>query len=167
MINKVLKIILVLLVLALGVWLWTVLFPKPEQVIRNRLNKLAKLGSFSTSEGNIARVAKVEALGRLFAENAEVKVEIPGVDSETFSNREELMQFAMAAKHATEGVKAEFLDMNVEMRDADQSAVVDLTLKAKVGSENDLVVQELKFTLKKIDGDWLITHVEPVRPLKP
>jgi hypothetical protein len=166
--NKLFKIILLLALLALGFWLWTIFFPNPQQVIRNRLNKLAHLASFSPDEGNISRVAKVQRLGQLFAENVQVVVDVPGADVQNITSREELMQAAMAAKRFTGGLKAEFLDMDIPPLDNDaQSAVVDLTLKAKVSTESDLIVQELKFTLKKINGDWLITRVETVKTLKP
>ena len=33
---------------ALGVWLWFVLFPSPEKIIRARLTKLARTASFSS-----------------------------------------------------------------------------------------------------------------------
>ena len=58
--------------------------------------------------------------------------------------------------------------MNIEMGAGNDSAIVDLTLKAKVPGETDLIVQELKFTLKKSDGGtWYITRVETVKTLKP
>ena len=30
-----------------------------------------------------------------------------------------------------------------------------------------MIAQELKFTMKKINGDWLITRIETVKTLKP
>jgi hypothetical protein len=165
--KKILQIIFLAVALSLGVWLWAAWFPNPKQAVRNRLNKVAQLASFSANEGNISRVANVQKLGRLFAEDVQVMVDIPGTESHTFTSREEVMQVALAAKRLGDGLKAEFLDMNIEMGTGDQSALVDLTLKAKVGGESDLIVQELKFTLKKLDGDWLITRVETVRTLKP
>jgi hypothetical protein len=165
--KKLLSLILLVAVLGVAAWLWTVCFPNPKQAVRNRLNQVAQLASFSANQGNIMRVANVQKLGRLFAEDVQVMVDIPGTESHTFTSREELMQIAMAANRLSSGLKAEFLDINIEMGTGDQSALADLTLKAKVGGESDLIVQELKFTLKKIDGDWLITRVETLRALKP
>ncbi|HWF17805.1 MAG TPA: hypothetical protein VG754_00975, partial [Verrucomicrobiae bacterium] len=75
--NKVFKIFLLLALLGLGYWLWTVLFPNPQQVIRNRLNKLASLASFSSDDGNISRVAKIQRLGALFADNVQITIDVP------------------------------------------------------------------------------------------
>jgi hypothetical protein len=49
---------------------------------------------------------------------------------------------------------------------ADQeSAVADLTLEAQSEGEMDRIVQEMKVTLKKMDGQWLIVKVETVKTL--
>ena len=45
------------------------------------------------------------------------------------------------------------------------SATVHLTAKASSSEETDFEVLELKFTLKKINGDWLIISIETVRTL--
>lgn len=165
--KKLSNIILLLVLLGLGYWLWTVFFPNPQQVIRNRLDKVARLASFSPGEGNISRVSKIQRLGLLFADDVEVMIDVPGADIQTIKSRQELMQAAMAAPRFASGLKAEFLDMNIELGSDAQSAIVDLTLKAKVTGETDLIVQELKFTMKKIKNDWLITRVETVKTLKP
>ena len=38
-------------------------------------------------------------------------------------------------------------------------------MEAHISDEQDLIVQEMKFTLQKINGEWLITRVETVRTL--
>ena len=63
------------------------------------------------------------------------------------------------------GLSVEFLDINVTVEPDRKSAAADLTLKARVAGEKDLIVQELKFTLRKIDGTWLIIRVETVKTL--
>src|SRR5579884_390431 len=165
--KKLSNIILLLALAGLGYWLWTVFFPNPQQVIRNRLNKLARLASFSPGEGNISRISKIQRMGRLLAEDVQLIIDVTGTEIQTIKSRQELMQAAMAAPRFANVLKAEFLDMNIELGSDTQSAIVDLTLKAKIGGESDLIVQELKFTMKKINNDWLITRVETVKTLKP
>ena len=48
------RLILLAVVAAAGVWLWTVLFPGPEKVIRRRLAEIARLASFNASESPLA-----------------------------------------------------------------------------------------------------------------
>ena len=40
-----------------------------------------------------------------------------------------------------------------------------LTVDADVSGQRDDIVQEMKFTLQKISGRWLITHVETIHTL--
>ena len=165
--NKLRRVLLVAAVLVIGFFVWQFCFPNPQQVIKRRLNEVARLASFTPNEGAISRLAKIQRLGLFFAEDVQVTVDIPGYESHTFNRREEVMQVVMASPRLGAGVAAQFLDMNIQMGAGDESAMVDLTLEAKISGESDLLAQELNFTLKKIKGDWLITRVETVKTLKP
>ena len=70
----------------------------------------------------------------------------------------------MGARTALAGLNVEFLDVSVSVGPDQESATANLTAKAKVPGE-DFMVQELKFTLKKIQGAWLILRVETVKTL--
>lgn len=164
--KNVLRLISLIVVIALGYWAWTFFHPDPQKIIRQRLHKLADLASFDPGEGNFARVASVEKMGSYFTDNAEVDIDIPGVEHHVLNGRAELTQAAMVARSSVNGVNAELFDINLEMGPNNQSAMADLTLKAKVGGEKDAVIQELKFTLKKINGDWLVSRVATVQTLK-
>ena len=164
--KNLLRLVLLVILIALGFWVWNILFPNPQKIIRHRLNKLALLASFSSGEGNFSRIANVQQMGTYFTDNAEITVDIPGVESHTFNGRAELVQAAMVVRTTVNGVSAEFVDINIDMGSNNQSAMVDLTLKAKVGGERDAVIQELKFTFKRIKGDWLISRVTTVQTLK-
>ena len=41
------RIVLLAALAALGVWLWTMLFPSPEKIIRQRLDAVAQRASFA------------------------------------------------------------------------------------------------------------------------
>jgi hypothetical protein len=153
-------------VIAAGLWSWTVLFPSPEKVIRNRLVKLASLASFTSNEGNIARVANIERMGTFFAGNIEVVIDIPGVETHSFTRREELQQAAMQARSVVGALQVEFPDIHITLAPDKQSAVADVTLKAKVSGQNELIVQELAISLSKTNHDWLVTRVETVKTLQ-
>ena len=163
------KIVLRLCLLAalagLAFWLWTVFFPNPETVIRKRLDKVAKLVSFGSKEGNIALAANVMQLSSYFATNVEITVDTPAQSKQTLTGRDELTQAAMAARNMVRGLDVEFLDQTITLAPDKLSATVSLTGKARVPGDRDLLVQELKFYLQKINGDWLIVRIETVRTL--
>jgi hypothetical protein len=161
------RVLLVAAVIGVACWVWTVWFASPRQIIKNRLGEVARLASFAPNEGNFSRLAKIQKLGLLLAEDVQVMVDIPGYESHTFNRRDELMQVLAGSSRLINGVKVQFIDLNIEVNPGKDSALVDLTLEAKITGETDLQAQELNFTLKKVKGDWLITRIETVKTLKP
>src|SRR3954447_12753533 len=113
--KHVLRLLLLVGLIALGVWGWGVLFPNPKKIIHTQLVKLSQLASFSGKEGNIVRVANVQRMGTFFTDDAQIIINVPGIESVNFHRREELMQAAMAARSALNGLQAEFPDMNITL----------------------------------------------------
>ena len=62
------RVVLLAALVAAGVWLWTVLFPSPEKIIRQRLAAVAKCASFAADEGALPRLADAENLAVTFDE---------------------------------------------------------------------------------------------------
>jgi hypothetical protein len=154
-------IVALLLVGAFFAWQW--LFPSPERVIRKRLAEVAQVASFTSREGPLAQLANSQKLTTYFSSDVVVTVDVPGRSPQTFSGRDTLLQGAMGARSVVGSLSVEFLDMNVALGADKLSAVVNLTAKGK--TPTDLLVQELKVMLQKIDGVWLIIRVETVKTL--
>ncbi len=159
------RAIVTAVIVAGGLWLWGVFFPGPEHVIRKRLNELAQAVSFSSNEGSLAKAINAERLTGFFSPDVEITVDIPGHPQQTFHGRDEVLQAGMAARGLAGSLSVEFLDMNVTLAPDRMSAVVNLTAKGRAGSEKDLLVQELKLTMKKVKEGWLIIQVETVKTL--
>jgi len=157
--------ILLAALVALGVWLWFVLSPSPEKIIRQRLTKLARTASFSSSEGNLARLAAAQSLAGFCATNIEVTIDVPGRSRLTLTGRGEIQQVALGARERLSGLKVTFPDINITVAPDKQSAVADLTVEVNIAGEHDSIVQEMKFTFQKTDDGWLIARVETVRTL--
>jgi len=165
--KYILRLILLAGLILLGFWAWSVFFPNPATVIHRRLVKLSQLAAFSGNEGNIAAGVNAERIGAFFAGDIKVNVDVPGIETATFVRREDLQQAALAARSANVSVsKLKFQDINITVNPDGQSATADLTLEAAISTQRDPIVQELKFTLNKVDRDWLITEVETVKTLK-
>ncbi len=163
--KNIFRLVLVAALVALGVWLWFVLFPSPEKVIRKRLTELARTASFSPNEGNLARLAGAQNLAFFFSTNIEVDIDVPGLVQHNLMGRGEITQAALGARSAVSGLDVKFPDINVMVAPDKQSAVADLTVEANIFNERDPIVQEMKFTLQKTDGKWLVTRIETVRTL--
>ncbi len=159
------RILLFAALAVLGIWLWLVLFPSPEKVIRKRLMELARTVSSSSNESDLTRLAAARSVAGYFSTNVELNVELPELGSRSSMDREEITQAALMARAMAGGLQVKFPDLNITVAPGKRSAVVDLTVTAAIAGQSDSIVQEMKFTLHKIDGQWLITRVETVRTI--
>jgi hypothetical protein len=158
------RLLLLAVLLALGFWGWRILFPSPENVIRQRLGELAKTASFSSDQGLLATAWNASSLGEFFTLDAEITVDVPG-SQHTFTGRDELLQAAVSARKAVSNLTVKFPDIKVTLAPDKTSAVVYLTAQGKVSGEKDFFLQELRLRLTKVKRDWLIHRVETVKTL--
>ena len=157
-------VVLAALIVA-GIWGWRIFFPGPEQVVRKRLAELARTGSFRSGESLYAKFSYGQKLTEFCTSDVVIAVEAPGWQ-QTLNGREELLQTIAGLRAVVGSLKAEFLDTSVIVVPGQTIAFANLTLKVNVSGEPDFLVQELKFTFKKIDGHWLISRVETVKTLR-
>jgi hypothetical protein len=160
----IIRIVLLAALAALGIWLWTVLFPSPEKVIRRRLTELARTVSSSANESDLTRLAVARSVAGFFAADVELNVDLPELGQRTM-DRVEITQLALMGRSRAGGLQVKFPDINITVAPDKQSAMADLTVEANISGEHDSVVREMKFTLRKTDGQWLITRIETVRTL--
>ena len=159
------RLILLAIVIVAGVWLWTVLFPSPENIVRKKLAQAASGASFKSGENLLFTAARAETFAALFNTNVEMNIDLPEHGRHSFEGREEIMQAAAGARAEVKSLKVEFPDMNITVSPDKLSAVADVTVQVQAAGEKGIYVQEMKFTFQKIGGNWLITRVETVRPL--
>lgn len=157
-----------LLVLAalvgLGIWGWRVLHPSPEQIIRKRLAQLAQSASFGPNEAPLAKLWNAQELGKFFTADVQIAFDAPGA-SGVLNGRDQLLERVMGARSVLTSLRIEFPDINVSVGEDGESAVVDVTAKARVSGEREPYLQELKITFQKNGGQWLIRRVETTKTL--
>jgi hypothetical protein len=159
------RIVLLAILIAGGIWLWQFFFPNPVHQIRKRLAEVAQAASFSGKEAPAAQAYNSQHLTTFCTDDIEVVVELPGRSRYTVHGRDELFTGAMAARGFANGLSVEFLDINITVAPDHESAVADLTAKGKVPGEREILAQELKMTLKKIGRKWFIQKIETVKSL--
>ena len=160
------RIILVIALAALGYWLWTIFFPNPEKVVLKRIASLANTATISASDGAIVRAAKVSSVIGYFATDAEIEFNTPETGSRTVTGRDEIREMAAGGFANVHSLNVKFDDATARVAADKQSADVSCTARVTPGDSKDFGLQELRFQLKKIDGDWLITKVETVKTLQ-
>ena len=160
-----LRIVALAALIAAGYWLWNTFFPSPEHVIRQRFDAIARTASFSNRESGFAKFDNATRLAAFCTSDVQITVDVPGASRHNISGRDELLQTLMFVRSNVNGFSVEFLDLNVQLDNRNTSAVVNLTARGRVSGDRDVLVQELKFTLNKVKGDWLISKVETVKTL--
>jgi hypothetical protein len=163
--KNIFRLVLVAAAVALGVWLWLALFPSPEKAIHKRLVQLARDVSFSSSDGNLARLAGAQDIADFFSTNVEVNIDVPRHALSGPLERADITQAALGMRSTLSMLNVQFPDVNVTVASDKNSATADVTVEATVSGERDALVQEMKFTFQKIGGQWLITRVETIRTL--
>ncbi|MCU0788882.1 MAG: nuclear transport factor 2 family protein [Verrucomicrobia bacterium] len=163
--KRVLWLMAAALVVAGAVLLWRQLFPGPEARIRQRMTRLQDLASFSGSEGNLAALANVQRLGNLFAEDAQVSVDLVGGPKGTWTGRDNIVRAAAAVRRLSNAMKVEFLDVTVALGADGQSATVEATVKVVAEGSDGLWVEDLRFEFIETEEGWLIRSVKNIRTL--
>ena len=148
-----------------GVLLWPVFFPSPQRMIRQRLDEFARDASFNSSQSALAGYVSAQSAGEFFSTNVEVTLNLPGNPDFTMTGRDQIVQSIIQARAAVSELKVDFPDLNVTVAPDQKSATADLTFRAQIDGVRNSVAEEMKLTLQKIDGQWLITHIESVQVL--
>jgi hypothetical protein len=164
-VRKILRIVLTVGALALVFWLYTVLFPSDESVIRKRLQTIARLASFKPGEGDLARLANVSQLTGFFTSDISMRFEGTRPELQNLSGRDTLRQLFFVARSNLQRMSVRFPDIMVTVNPDGRAAVADLTMVADVNADKDVILQELKLDLTKEDGTWRVSRVETIKAL--
>jgi hypothetical protein len=149
-----------------GWWLWTLCFPSPEKQVLKQVARLAASANIAVGDGPITRASKAVSVSSEFATDAEIALDAPGVGPHNLSGREEIHAAALGGFSSLSALHVQFRDATAKVGADRQSAEVDCTAEVSAGDNHEFGVQELRFQFKKIDGDWLITRAETVKPLQ-
>ena len=150
-----------------GIWVWMYFHPSPEEAIRRRLAQLAEEVSFKSDEGMVAKAMHAQKLAGFFAREVSLTIDLPEISSHESMSRDEINKFALALRSSPyfRSLKVQCLDPVITLGADRKSAIVELTIRAETAGDKYLVVQEMKFAMKEVDGEWLILRVETVKTL--
>jgi hypothetical protein len=155
-----------LLLLALGIWGWRAFFPNPEKAIRARLAELAQLASFGPTEAPMAKLLNAQKLASFFTPDVTIKLDMP-IDAAMGSGRDAIANAAMAARQRFGMLTVQFSDLVLTLAPDRQSAIAELSARAKAGGEADTFgPHELSLRMKRDGGKWFISRIESVKTLR-
>ena len=164
--KKLFQLLLLAGVILAGVWLWGVLFPNPEKVIRARLKEIEGLVSFPANQKPLSGLTDVQRLCSFVSPDVEVRLDGAGMGRAVAHGRDELRQGMLTFRSMVNGASVKFPDVNVALAGDQASAEVLLTVKARVPTDPETVILEMKLDFQKRGRDWLITRAESNKTLR-
>ena len=91
------RLALLILLAALGVWIWNYFFPGPEKVIRRELIELARLATYSSKVGDVDKMLNAKKMANLCTPDVELAIDASGY-RQRLSNRDELLNGLLFAR---------------------------------------------------------------------
>jgi hypothetical protein len=147
-------------------WLWTAWFPSPQTQMLKQVARLATTASINASDGNLTRAGKASNLAGEFADDGEIVYDLEGAGARTLSGRDEIRSAALAGFASLASLKVQFTDATARLGADKRSGEVTCTARVSAADSKDFGIQELRFQLKKVEGDWRITRAETVKTLQ-
>lgn len=148
-----------------GIWLYRQCFPPPELAIKNRLLALASLASFSPNQAPLARMANASRLVDFFARDIEIHLPEAPPGLAHLSGRENLREIILGARGQAQSMSVHFPDIQVAVNPDGASGTATVTAVADLNAEANAMVQEVRFSLRKENGAWLIARVDSLKAL--
>jgi len=158
------RVVLIILFAALGIWAWNIFFPSPGKVIRRELTELARLATYNSKTGDVDKMLNAKKMANLCTPDVELSIDTSGYRQHV-AGRDELLSALVFVRGQLSEMSVQFYDMEVSLAPNREMAVVDLTLRGRIPTDKDLIVQECKFTMKKVGRTWLIRKIETVKTL--
>ena len=162
------RVVLVVVVAGAAWFGWRWLFPDDESQIRSVLEHIAEtMSTGARDEGEVARLARAASLRN--ALDREITVDA-GQPFSRISGREALIGSVARFNAAARDVEFELADVQVQVAPDRSQAAVYLTAEARfvdADGGRGLEARELNLTMKRRDGDWVVSAVTLVRTLEP
>ena len=159
-----LAVVTTALVAGLAVVRW--MMPTDEQRIVRLVEEIAERASFTGREGNIARIAAVEALASRFTSDAEIRIDavVPAVGP--LVGRGAIQQVALAASQGGGGIRVTVLGAVAETDGPDTGRVRFSASADTGGGDGAFQAQDFVARVRKVEGRWLVEQVDAIPLLR-
>ena len=156
------KIILPVLIL-IAAAVWFISGDSAEEQVRQRLQEFSReVEKPLEMPPGVTRIAQVRSLRHFFSKD----VVISAYDGRfAVASRSELIKRAQAAYNYLQSFSVSFSDLTVTISEDEKSATVHLTALARGVGGDWNQAQELKMSLIRDGGDWIIAEVEAIEAL--
>jgi hypothetical protein len=149
------------------VWLWRVLFPDDEMVIRERVGELVTAATIPANEAPLAKLGRGAEVAGFFTADAIVDVNNWERGRLVIEGRENLTEQAVGARSMVTSLDLGAENVVVTLGPEPGRARVRLTLFIRVDGDPERRTLELDLGFRDVDGEWLIQEARTVEYLKP
>ena len=131
--------------------------------IQRQLDALAQSASVSAAETAVQRLARASRLGAFFAEDVMIRTDQNA--SSFVGGRQAVMELAAQAPAAYGPIKVSLDDVQIGISESSTASVYVTVNVTANGPEGRLLeTRQVSGTLRKVDGEWLISQVEVLAP---
>jgi len=159
-------ILILLLILAIGIWAFLALFDSEEKRVKKQFHLLSDGVSKESDENIFTLDQKIKKIGSLFEESCEIK--IPDHSLSGRLTRDEITGYAARGRLHFSQLHLTFHDMTITLIEegvANVHVTGRLTGRAKTGERIE-EAHELNCLMKKTEKKWLFYLIEVVEVLK-
>lgn len=154
------KYIIPPLIVILGLLALYYLFPSDEKKIKKQFTLLSEWAAKDQEESSFTMAHKAGNIGRLFVER--VELEVPEFDLSGSYTREEIVGYTARVRLSFSRLSLQFYDPTIAFLEKG-AAKVDLRGRLRgnsTGGEEVDETREIVCVLKKIEDQWLFTHLK-------
>jgi hypothetical protein len=160
------KIIILIMIVAAGIWAVAYFFPSEEKKVRKQFRLLGEWVSKDSGENTLTTVYKIKHIGTLFDTRCEFKV--PVYSFSGIYTADEISGYAAQGRLASSQLYLKFYDLDIlfpEEGTAKVTLTARLTGKLNAGDSID-EIHEVESVLKKVEKKWLFSKFEVIEVLK-
>ncbi|MBI1178114.1 hypothetical protein GC207_11830 [bacterium] len=165
--KNAIRLTLIALICAGGYWLWHVLFPGDEALIRRQLLGAAQAASFSANEAPIAKLSNAAKLAGYFAPDADINLDLWDYRPVHVQGRDEIQQAVLAARGAMTTLDVQLTNIEITLGPGSDNATARMTMITRGPQVPESQPQQFELGVRKIDGKWLIQRAKTFDYLKP
>ena len=141
-------------------WFW----PADDRaLINDRIKKLGRLASYSAEEHPLSKQHAIGQMKALFSSDMVVQVNMQRGQAQSIQGRSNFMELVQQVRFAVPTIQLDFDVTSIEIPQDHRSAVVLMTLSAKIGLEQQQEYQEMKALFENTSDGWLIKRLETVK----
>ena len=153
-----------LLILALLCWLgYAWFFPPDAVLIERRIHRLVALFPVEKQESIFVQALRADQIAEYFSYDVSLDLGDISRSSQDIHSRLELRQTVAAARNRFSGLRLEIPSLQVKVNEDAQNADVRMGVLIWKGEDPTPLAEEVRLTLRKEHGTWLIAVVEGVR----